>query len=342
MSTDEHYMARAIQLARMGEGSVAPNPMVGAVIVHNDIIIGEGYHESFGEAHAEVNAINAVRNPKLLPESTIYVSLEPCAHYGKTPPCADLIVSKKLKRVVIGCTDPFSKVDGKGIERLRQAGIEVGPFVLEKEAQELNERFFTFHNKKRPFVVLKWAESPDGFLDRTAELNDTITWISRPEVQPIVHRLRAIHPAILVGKNTILNDNPSLTVRAVTGSDPIRVVLDSHCELPQSKKIFQDGNQTWILNVKENSETTPVRLIKVKEMSPKAILDALYEEDIQSILIEGGAATLQSFIDAELWDYAIQIKGQSLLKAGTKAPKLFGTLTQRDVIFGDCINYYRP
>ncbi len=341
MNSDERYMLRAIELAALGAGNVAPNPMVGAVVVHNDVIVGEGYHEKCGEAHAEVNAINAVENPEILPECTIYVSLEPCAHYGKTPPCADLIVSKKMKRVVIGCGDSFEQVDGKGIERLRSEGIEVTAFVLEEEARALNRHFFTVQEKKRPFVTLKWAETRNGLIDSKGGEKNTITWISRPEVQPFVHQLRSHHSAILVGKNTIIQDNPSLTVRSVAGPDPLRIVLDSRLELPIKRSVFSDNSRTIVLNVVKSGEHRNIQYLQIDDMRPVSILKALNELKIQSVLIEGGASTLQSFMIANLWDEAIQIIGQASFEDGTKAPSIDGTLVEQKNLFGDLINKYR-
>ncbi|GAB5416383.1 MAG: bifunctional diaminohydroxyphosphoribosylaminopyrimidine deaminase/5-amino-6-(5-phosphoribosylamino)uracil reductase RibD [Crocinitomicaceae bacterium] len=342
MSSDEKYMRRALELAALGAGKVAPNPMVGAVVVHNDRIIGEGYHHKYGEAHAEVNAIQSVENQSLLSESTIYVSLEPCAHHGKTPPCADLIVEKQLKRVVIGCGDSFQAVNGKGIQRIKNAGIEVSGFVLEGEARALNKRFFTVQEKQRPFVVLKWAETRNGLIDSSEGENGSITWISQPEVQPFVHQLRSENAAILVGKNTVLKDNPSLTVRAVHGKNPLRVVLDSQCSLPKDSKVLSDGNPTIILNTVKSEVIGSLSYVQLDEMSPKGILEALHQRNIQSVFIEGGASTLQSFIDANLWDEAIQIIGQHNFNSGTHAPIIQGTLIDEVNMFGDRIKRYRP
>lgn len=334
-------MRRALDLAKLGEGRVAPNPMVGAVVVHEGAIIGEGYHEKYGEAHAEVNAIESVENESLLTESTIFVSLEPCAHYGKTPPCADLIVAKKLKRVVIGCSDTFSEVDGNGIKRLKNAGIEVETFVLEEEARSVNKKFFTYHEKQRPYVLLKWAESQDGFIDSSTGNKDDITWISRPEVQPLVHQLRAKNQAILVGKNTVLNDNPALTVRTAAGQNPLRVILDTHCELPEDRTIFTDQNPTLVLNELKSEKKGSVEYYKIDKMTPEHILRALYNLNIQSVLIEGGSKTLQSFLDAGLWDEAFRIVGQSNLKSGTRAPEILEKPISENVVFGDQIKIYR-
>lgn len=339
MLQDEHYMARCIQLAKLGMGNVAPNPMVGAVIVHEQKIIGEGYHKKYGEAHAEVNAIQAVIDQSLLSQSTIYVSLEPCSHHGKTPPCADLLVEKKFKRVVIGCRDANSNVDGKGIQRLRNAGIESTVGILEDECRNVNKRFFTWHEKKRPFVILKWAQTKNGLIDSGIQ-NDKVNWVSVPEVQTIVHTWRSQNQAILVGRKTIENDNPTLTVRVVKGTNPIRVILDSNLQLPQHRKIFNEDAETIIINKQISKSTNNVHFIKIDEMNVNTILDALYNFGIQSVLIEGGRATLQSFIDSKIWDEARVIFGQKTFRQGTKAPTIDRAPSSVEQFFGDTIVTY--
>lgn len=291
LTTDEKYMRRCIQLARNGRMNAQPNPMVGAVIVHDDRIIGEGYHVRCGEGHAEVNACASVKkeDEHLLRESTIYVSLEPCSHYGKTPPCADLLVSKGFKRCVIGCQDPFAKVQGRGIQKLREAGIDVSVGVLEEECKALNKRFMTFHGKQRPFVTLKWAESEDGFID--GHISNTYT-------QMVCHKRRAEHQAILVGRKTWEADKPSLTVREWYGSSPKRYVVSSQSlTLPDGFHLIQ---------------TTRV----------EGILKRLYEDGIQTVLVEGGAELLQSFIDSGEWDECYVEKGDLTLCGRVKAPVL--------------------
>ncbi len=291
LTTDEKYMRRCIQLARNGRMNAQPNPMVGAVIVHDDRIIGEGYHVRCGEGHAEVNACASVKkeDEHLLRESTIYVSLEPCSHYGKTPPCADLLVSKGFKRCVIGCQDPFAKVQGRGIQKLREAGIDVSVGVLEEECKALNKRFMTFHGKQRPFVALKWAESEDGFID--GHISNTYT-------QMVCHKRRAEHQAILVGRKTWEADKPSLTVREWYGSSPKRYVVSSQSlTLPDGFHLIQ---------------TTRV----------EGILKRLYEDGIQTVLVEGGAELLQSFIDSGKWDECYVEKGDLTLCGRVKAPVL--------------------
>lgn len=291
LTTDEKYMRRCIQLARNGRMNAQPNPMVGTVIVHDDRIIGEGYHVRCGEGHAEVNACASVKkeDEHLLRESTIYVSLEPCSHYGKTPPCADLLVSKGFKRCVIGCQDPFAKVQGRGIQKLREAGIDVSVGVLEEECKALNKRFMTFHGKQRPFVTLKWAESEDGFID--GHISNTYT-------QMVCHKRRAEHQAILVGRKTWEADKPSLTVREWYGSSPKRYVVSSQSlTLPDGFHLIQ---------------TTRV----------EGILKRLYEDGIQTVLVEGGAELLQSFIDSGEWDECYVEKGDLTLCGRVKAPVL--------------------
>jgi len=320
---DAYYIQRCLDLAVKGFGHVAPNPMVGAVIVHNGEIIGEGYHQRYGEAHAEVNAVNSVLNKELLKESTIYVSLEPCAHYGKTPPCADLLVKHQFKRVVIGCVDTFSEVSGKGIERLKNAGIAVETGVLEYECRYLNRRFFTFHEKKRPYVILKWAQTLDGFIDKKRTNQDTgINWITGEATQKEVHTWRSQEQAILIGKNTALNDNPSLTVRAVEGNNPIRIVLDRNLEVPSEFALFNSEAPTIVLNTIKHDPNENIQWIQLPEMTPKCILEALYQQNIQSVIIEGGAETLNSFIKSNLWDEARILTGNTQFEDGLPAPSI--------------------
>ena len=303
---DEKYMRRCIQLARNGRCGAPPNPMVGAVIVHQGGIIGEGYHAKCGQAHAEVNAIRSVRRPELLPEATLYVSLEPCAHYGKTPPCADLIVEKGIKRIVIGCQDPFPKVDGRGIEKLRQAGREVVVGVLEAECRELISRFIIFHTRKRPYITLKWAQSADGYIDRRRGENETPVRLSNACTQMLVHKQRAEHTAIMVGTDTARMDNPHLDVRVWAGSQPVRVVVDSKHRLTAGLHLF-DGSQPTLTYDTQNLF---------------AILADLYSRGLQSLLVEGGAKLLQSFMDAGLWDEIVVEEAPVCLGDGVEAPVL--------------------
>lgn len=298
------YMHRCIQLAKCGEAGAPPNPMVGAVVVCDGRIIGEGYHRRCGGPHAEVNAINSVKDRRLLSRSTIYVSLEPCAHYGKTPPCADLIIKSGIPRVVIGCADPFAKVNGLGIKKLRDAGCEVKVGVLESECLELNHRFFTFHKKRRPWITLKWAQSKDGFIGACDTANRV--QFSNAFTQTIVHRLRAKSSAILVGTRTAILDNPSLTTRYWTGANPLRLTIDRKGCFPENLRLL-DGSTPTIVYTQESIEE---------------ILNDLYNRNIQSLIVEGGACLLQSFIDAGLWDEARIETAPVFIKQGTIAPKL--------------------
>ncbi|BAP29933.1 riboflavin biosynthesis protein ribd [Chryseobacterium sp. StRB126] len=319
MNNDELYIKRCIELAQKALGKTYPNPLVGSVIVHNGEIIGEGYHHKAGENHAEINAINSVKDKSLIPESTIYVSLEPCAHYGKTPPCALKIKELGFKKVVIGAMDSHDKVNGKGKKIIQDAGIEAFSGVLEKECIELNKRFFTYHEKKRPYIILKWAESGDGFLDKDFKP----TAVSNALVNQFVHQLRANEHAILVGTQTALTDNPSLTVRNVEGINPVRVLIDFDLKVPEDFKIYNNEARTLVLNTIKEGTEDHIQFIKIEKNNFLSdLMEALYKEHIQSIIIEGGRFTLQQFIDAGLWDEAIVIKNENLkLENGTKAPE---------------------
>ena len=342
MTKDEKYMARCIQLAQNGLCNAAPNPMVGAVIVHHDTIIGEGYHARCGEAHAEVNAIRSVKDESLLKESTIYVSLEPCSHHGKTPPCADLIISKQIPKVVIGCKDPFALVAGRGIQKLRDAGIEVKVGVLENECMQLIERFVTFHTKKRPFILLKWAESADGFIDCQRTEGKPVL-LSSPLTSMLVHKLRADYSAILVGKRTALLDNPSLTTRSWYGKNPTRIVIDKDLSLPANLHLFNEEAPTIVFTQATQTPDYPqtefVQLNFAEDILPQ-IMEALYQRKLQSLMVEGGNYTLQSFIDAGLWD-EVRIEVSPIhLNEGVKAPQFpqkYINLTKN--VFGRNIKY---
>ena len=324
MSFQESIMSRCISLARLGAGNVSTNPMVGAVVVHKGKIIGEGYHRKCGGPHAEVNAINSVKAPALLPESEIYVSLEPCAHFGKTPPCADLIIEKKIKKVYVGCLDPFSKVDGKGIQKLRAAGVEVEVGVLEKECQELNRRFFTSVNLRRPYVILKWAQSIDGYIDKDCKP----VRISNHQTEILNHKWRSEEDAILVGYNTALRDNPSLTNRLWAGKNPLRVVLDRDGSLQKNLKIFDDSARTVVLDFHGDD-------------MPQNVLTALNEMKVQSLIIEGGASTHRRFIKAGLWDEARIFVADVMLGGGTKAAEIRGgRLVDTEDVGGDRLLRY--
>ncbi len=318
---DEFYIQRCIELANKALGKTYPNPLVGSVIVYNDRIIGEGFHKKAGEPHAEINAINSVKDEDkhLIPESTIYVSLEPCAHFGKTPPCALKITELGFKKVVIGAMDSHDKVNGKGKKIISDAGIEVVSGILENECRQLNKRFFTYHERKRPFVILKWAQSADGFMDKDFKPIQ----ISNALSKQYVHQMRSEEHAILIGKNTALHDNPSLTVREIEGRNPIRILIDFNLDVSENSNIYNDEAETIIFNSVKNSEDKNLKFIKIeKENSINQILDKLYELQIQSVIIEGGRFTLQEFISQNLWDEAVILRNPNLnLKNGTHAPE---------------------
>ena len=339
---EEKYMRRCIELAKNGLCNVAPNPTVGAVIVCDGRIIGEGYHVRCGEAHAEVNAIRSVKDESLLKRSTIYVSLEPCSHYGKTPPCADLIIEKQIPRIVIGCRDPFSKVAGRGIQKLQNAGREVIVGVLEEECLHLIRRFITFNTLRRPFITLKWAESADRFID-IERIDGNPVLLSSPLTSMLVHKKRAENTAIMVGRRTALLDNPSLTVRNWYGRNPIRIVLDRNLSLPNDLQIFNGEVPTLVFTEKEHPEEKSVSYITIDfAHNPlNQIMKELYQRNIQSLLVEGGSQLLQSFIDNELWDEAYIEKCPKRLYSGVKAPEISNNFSySTEEHFGRQIWYY--
>lgn len=328
-------MHRCLQLARLAAGNVAPNPMVGAVLVYQDQIIGEGYHQVYGQAHAEVNCLASVKpeHKDLITKSTLYVSLEPCAHFGKTPPCADLIIHHHIPKVVVGCRDPFVQVNGKGIEKLQAAGIEVLLGVLEKECRQLNKRFFCFHTQHRPYVVLKWAQTADR---KIANEDFSRVLISSAYANRIVHQWRSEEMAILVGTNTALFDNPQLNTRLWPGGNPVRLVVDMHLRLPGSLQVFNGSTTTVVFNLHQHN--LPQEKVSIKELSQQTvwyyqvtedvslvqqIVNALYRLNIQSVLVEGGSFLLQSFIDEKSWDEARIVTTETLeLGDGLPAPNL--------------------
>ena len=331
MKIHEKYINRCIELSKNGLGTTYPNPLVGSVIVYNDKIIGEGWHKKAGEPHAEVNAINSVKDKSLLSKATIYVSLEPCSHFGKTPPCSDLIVANKIPNVVIGTVDPNEKVAGKGISKLLEAGINVTVGILEEECNELNKRFFTFHNKKRPYIILKWAETADGFiapnklLKEVEHENLSPIWITNKYSRQLVHKWRTEEQAILVGTNTVLDDNPSLNARDYSGNNPIRIVLDKSGKITTKFHVKDNSIKTIILTETEmfqSSENCIYEKCCFDENLIDSILLVLVKHQIQSIIIEGGSLTIQSFIDKHLWDEARIFKGELVFKNGVKAPTI--------------------
>ncbi|MBO6052074.1 MAG: bifunctional diaminohydroxyphosphoribosylaminopyrimidine deaminase/5-amino-6-(5-phosphoribosylamino)uracil reductase RibD [Bacteroidales bacterium] len=318
MTRDEMYMSRCLQLAALGLGKVQPNPMVGAVIVHHDTIIGEGWHRQYGQGHAEVNAFASVTQPELLKESTMYVSLEPCSHFGKTPPCADAIIRHGVPKVVIGTVDSNAKVNGGGIKKLQDAGIEVVTGVLADQCKELNRRFFTYHEQKRPYVILKWAMTRNGYMDIDRQRQpDGQYWITNPELKTLVHQWRSEEDAILVGYNTMVNDKPQLTTRIFPGKDPQRFV----CQ--------------------RNPESSEIAYYQALPENPAEALQQLYELKIQSVIVEGGRKTLQRFIDSQLWDEARILVGSQLWESGVKAPLLDGICIKEESIHDNTIRYVR-
>ena len=336
-------MRRCVELARKGAGSVAPNPMVGAVLVHDGRIIAEGYHRQYGQAHAEMNCINAVaeEDKPLLSLSTLYVSLEPCAHFGKTPPCANLIIAHKIPRVVIGCRDPFKEVDGKGIEKLAAAGIEVIQPVLEAECMDLNKRFFTFHTKQRPYIILKWAQTANGIIGNN---DHSRLIISNEYSNRLVHQWRSEEAAIMVGTNTALYDNPSLTNRLWSGHQPIRLVLDMGLRLPTNLHLFDAAATTVVFNSLQQEQRGKLQYYKLKADAPviTQICQALYRLNIQSVLVEGGTQLLQSFIDAQCYDEARIITNTAFPTTdGLPAPVQVNSALQKTMQLGsDSIHFY--
>ncbi|MBL7747318.1 MAG: bifunctional diaminohydroxyphosphoribosylaminopyrimidine deaminase/5-amino-6-(5-phosphoribosylamino)uracil reductase RibD [Chitinophagaceae bacterium] len=352
-------MLRCLQLARLGAGNVAPNPMVGAVLVHNNIIIGEGWHKQYGQAHAEVNCINEAiekGHRDKLNQSTLYVSLEPCAHFGKTPPCADLIIKHHIPKVVVGCRDPFEEVNGKGIEKMQAAGVLVDLVggELEKECITLNKRFFTYHTKRRPYVVLKWAQTGDGFIAPldilpTETSGDTVIkrlLISNEYSNRLVHKWRSEEAAILVGTNTALRDDPLLTTRSWTGPSPIRLVLDMNLRLPASLKLFNRETRTIVFNAVKNEENENLLFYRIAKDTNiiQELLSALYKLRIQSVLVEGGAALLESFITEGVWDEIRVITNEELIiNNGLKAPVIQSAeKIYSEKVLSDTIETYHP
>lgn len=347
MTKQEHYINRCIQLAQKGLGHTYPNPVVGSVIVYKDRIIGEGWHQKAGEAHAEVNAVKSVKNKELLGKSTIYVSLEPCSHYGKTPPCSNLIIDSGIKKVVIGTVDPYSEVSGRGIKKLLDAGCEVRVGILEKECRELNKRFFTFHMKQRPFIILKWAQSSDRFLSPLPQNGSERkpVWITNKYSQQLVHKWRAEEQAIMVGTNTAVVDNPKLSTRLWQGKDPIRVVVDRQLRIPADSHLFDNSVKTIVLTEGPSLETGTENVIfepvDFSRDLPRQVCEVLYRHDIQSVILEGGGHTLQTFINAGIWDEARVFEGNIRFEEGVKAPELSAQIISQSNLTGDLLKIYR-
>ncbi len=329
-------MLRAIELGKNAIGSAAPNPAVGCVIVHDKKIIGEGYTSEYGGNHAEVNAIASVKDKSLLRKATLYVTLEPCSHFGKTPPCADFIIENQIKKVAIGLQDPHHKVAGQGIKKLKEAGCEVLVGILESECREHHKRFLTYHKKKRPYIILKWAKTVDGFIapeDSTRQKDAQPYWITNTYSRQLVHQWRSQEQAILVGTETVLKDNPKLNVRDWSGNNPIRVVLDRQLRIPNSYHVFDGSVKTIILT--ENSEQNPSKeniqyeILGFDKQMAEQICEILCRHNIASVIIEGGAQTLQAFIDANLWDEARVFTGTTTFKKGIKAPNITGKVIEK-------------
>jgi len=320
--SDEIFMRRALELAALGRGTTAPNPMVGCVVVHAGNIIGEGWHRQYGGPHAEVNAIESVRDKNSLPESTLYVTLEPCSHYGKTPPCADLLLKNHVGRVIICNTDPNPLVSGNGIRKLTEAGVPVQVGLLEQEGWALNKSFFTYHSRQRPYIILKWAETADGFIGRT---DDVPLWISTKLSKKLVHKWRSELQAIMVGTRTALKDNPQLNTREWSGQDPVRLILDPKLRLPADLHVF-DGNQPTLVYNLMQAETKPqLEWVKIKDTTTflAEVMQDLYRRSLQSVLVEGGTVLLESFISSGLWDEAYVFKSANSLNIpGVPAPVL--------------------
>ncbi|GGZ67443.1 bifunctional diaminohydroxyphosphoribosylaminopyrimidine deaminase/5-amino-6-(5-phosphoribosylamino)uracil reductase RibD [Algibacter mikhailovii] len=331
MTAHQIYIKRCLDIAKKGLGTTRPNPSVGCVIVHNNQIIGEGFTSKYGGNHAEVNAINSVAKTNLLKESTLYVTLEPCAHYGKTPPCSDLIIKHNIPRVVIGCLDDNKKVAGKGIKKLENAGCQVIVGVLEKLCKIHHKRFFTFHNKKRPYIILKWAETNDGYIAPGIRNEQKPVWITNVFSRQLVHKWRTEEQSILIGTNTAIADNPSLTARDWSGNQPIRVVLDKEGKLPQNFNIFNKASSTISITKSD---------IDFSQNIVEQICNLLYDKNINSLIVEGGTKTLQSFIDENLWDEARVFIGNTAFNSGVIAPKLSGHLVSEVSILNDSLKTY--
>ena len=341
MKTHEHFIEKCITLARKGILNVSPNPMVGCVIVYNDEIIGEGYHQEYGKSHAEVNAIKAVKDKSLLSKSTLYVNLEPCCHHGKTPPCTDLIIKHNFSKVVIGCIDYFSEVSGKGIKKLEDNSIEVVHGVLEEKCKDLNRRFFYFHKYKRPYIILKWAKSKDNYI---APINqEKPFWMTSKESKKLVHNWRAEEDAILVGRKTVIADNPSLTVRMCEGKNPIRLVIDKSLSLDNNYNIFDDHAETLVFNNIKSDIVSNTIYVKIDFNNLiEEILNELYKRNILSLIVEGGAITINSFIENNLYDEIRLFTTEKVLENGILSPQIPNIkMTKTTIINKDKLEVYK-
>ena len=338
----EYYIKRCLEISKQGIGTTRPNPSVGAVLVVDDNIVGEGFTSPYGGNHAEVNAISSVKNDEDLKKATMYVTLEPCSHYGKTPPCADLIVKSGIKKVVIGCVDVNEIVAGRGIERLQNEGCEVVVGVLEKECKAHHKRFFTFHSKKRPYIVLKWAQTQDGFIAPKNRVKQAPVWITQKVSRQLVHKWRGEEHSILVGTTTILDDNPSLDVRSWRGENPLRIVIDKDLKIPKDLKVYDDSVKTILINQKVTTSNENLFFEKINFSKPIAhqICQVLFKHKVQSLIVEGGTKTIQTFIDENLWDEARVFSGLVNFNEGTKAPKLDVPFLNEENLMGDSLKTY--
>lgn len=342
---DMEYMDRCLELALKGLGTTAPNPMVGCVLVADGRIIGQGYHREYGKSHAEVNAIQSVKNEELLVSSTLYVNLEPCSHHGKTPPCSELILDKGIPRVIVGTSDPNKLISGRGISRMRDHGVEVSVGIREKECLDLNRRFFTYHVNKRPYIILKWAETKDGFIDRerTPGTNGHINWITGTMERQLVHKWRSEEQAILVGTQTAMTDDPELTARDWSGRQPLRLVIDRRGKLPGKLKLLDGSTPTVIFSETAQEPAENIRQVKIpadQDMTD-GILNYLYDNQIQSIIVEGGRATLEGFIRRNLWDEARVFKGEQFFRSGIRAPRLIEKVAEKQQMAGSMLSIFR-
>ena len=335
------FMQRCLDLANKGLGQTYPNPLVGSILVYNGKIVSEGWHKKKGEEHAEVHAINNLTNKSILNQCTLYVNLEPCNHYGSTPPCSDLIISSKIPRVVIGCSDPFELVNGKGIEKLKKSGCDVILGVLEEEAKEINKRFFTYHTKKRPYIILKWAQSSDGFIAPTKKyrLSKEPFWLTNEASQTLSHLWRSQEQSILVGVQTIVDDNPSLTTRRVSGVSPLRIIIDPKGRIPKESNVLSDKNNTLVISSQNNYNLKEVIVLDFSSIIEK-LCALLYKRNIQSVIIEGGTRSIQAFIDSNIWDEARVFVAPKILRNGVKIPKLEGTAQKSMSIEEDRLDFY--
>ena len=344
MNIHEKYINRCLELAKNGLGKTYPNPLVGSVIVYKDQIIGEGWHQKAGSAHAEVNAINSVVDKYLLKKTTIYVSLEPCSHFGKTPPCSDLIIARDIKKVVIGAVDPFAEVAGRGIKKLMEAGCKVQVGILEKQCQELNKRFFTFHQKQRPYIILKWAQTANGYIAPKFQEKREPVWISNQYSKQLVHKWRSEEQAILVGTSTAIADNPKLNTRLWQGTNPVRAVIDRSLKIPKQSALLDGSIKTLVFTEKEQvseNKNLIFEQLNFSENLPSQICNKLYQHNLQSVIIEGGAQTLQHFIEANLWDEARVFTGPIEFQQGVKSPKFSGKVLAEKTITTDKLKMYR-